>query len=114
MAMEGSPVEKIELIVETSGKRYFHLSSYLEDFNCRKYTENIQAIHWAITAANAAPLIPKRGKGPIPKIKKGSRIAREIEAIKTTFMDKRGLPSARNKLLDIMEKKRKGELKTII
>jgi len=59
-------------------------------------------------------LIPKRGKGPIPKIKKGSRIALEMEEIKTTYMDKRGLPSARSKLLDIMEKKRKGELKTMI
>jgi hypothetical protein len=38
----------------------------------------------------------------------------EMEEIKTTYMDKRGLPSARSKLLDIMEKKRKGELKTMI
>ncbi len=73
----------------------------------------MKAINCAITAASAAPLIPKRTKGPIPKINKGSRIALEMEAIKTTNIDRRGLPSARSKLLDIIEKKRKGELKTI-
>ena len=30
-----------------------------------------------------------------------------MEEIKTAYMDKRGLPSARSKLLDIMEKKEK-------
>jgi hypothetical protein len=72
------------------------------------------AVNWAMTAERAAPLIPIRGKGPIPKIKNGSRIALTIDEIKTTNMDKTGLPSARSKLLDIIEKKRKGELKTII
>ena len=100
--------------MEILGMIYFHLSSYLDDFICMKYIENRKAINWAITAASAAPLIPKSGNGPIPKIKKGSRSALETEAIKTTYMDKRGLPSTRSKLLDIMEKKRKGELNTII
>jgi len=64
--------------MEILGKRYFHLISYFDDFNCIKLQANIQAMNWAITAASAAPLIPKRGKWPIPKIKKGSRIALEM------------------------------------
>jgi len=61
-------------------------------------------------AAKAAPLMPMRGKGPMPKIKKGSRIALEIKAINTTYMDKRGRPSTRSMMAVIMEKKRNGEL----
>ena len=72
------------------------------------------AVNWATTAAKAAPLIPIGGKGPIPKINSGSRIALIIEEIRTTHIDKRGLPSALNKLLDIIVKKRKGELNAII
>jgi hypothetical protein len=77
--------------------KYFRLSSYCDDFNCIKYMENIQAINWAVTAAMAAPLIPRPGKWPIPKIKKGSKIALVTEVIKITYMDKRGLPSERSK-----------------
>src|SRR5664280_2518829 len=94
--------------------RYCHLSSYFDDFSCIKYMENRQAENWAITAASAAPFIPRCGNGPIPKIKRGSRIALTIEEIRTTYIDKRGRPSTRSRVLEIMEKKRKGALNTII
>ena len=89
---------------------YFNLNSNLDDFNCKKIRENINMISCAIIVVRAAPLIPIRGKGPIPKIKKGSRIALETKAITTTYMDKRGLPSTRSIIAVIIAKKRKGEL----
>ena len=89
---------------------YFNLNSYLDDFKVRNSSENIKLNTLEIRAATAAPLIPKRGNGPMPKINKGSKIILEIKVIKKTYMDKSGLPSARSKLLDISVNKPKGAL----
>ena len=67
----------------------------------------MKAINWAITAASAAPLIPKRAKGPIQKLKRISNCTGNGGPIKTTNIDKRVFPPREVNYWTSASKKRK-------